>query len=166
MRTANKILIALLVLLAPDLVSLRADEAAQRWTAEQANDWSRQTGWLVGCNFIPSTAINELEMWQAETFDPETINRELGWAQGLGFNCVRVFLHDLPWQQDSKGFLDRLDQFVALADKRHIKVMSALSSGGTLKFALGDKPSSWGENSAPPSFDSVFANGATKEISQ
>jgi hypothetical protein len=80
------------------------------------------SGWLVGCNFIPSTAENDLEMWQADTFDPKTIDRELGRAQGLGFNCVRVFLHNLLWQQDSKGFLDRMDQFLAIADKHHIKV--------------------------------------------
>lgn len=126
MRTTKRILISLFVLLVPGLVSLRAAEPGQRWTPEKANEWSRQTGWLAGCNFIPSSAINELEMWQAETFDPKTIDRELGWAEGLGFNCVRVFLHDLPWQQDSKGFLERMDKFVALADQHHIKVMFVL----------------------------------------
>ena len=122
----NKLLIAILVLLAQSLTTLHAAETPARWSVEKANDWAKQTGWLVGCNFIPSTAINELEMWQADTFDPKTIDRELGWAQGLGFNCVRVFLHDLPWQQDSKGFLDRMDQFLTLADKHHIKVMFVL----------------------------------------
>ena len=70
------------------------DEKGQ-WTAESANRWYKVNPWLAGCNFIPSTAINQLEMWQAETFDPITIDRELGYAQGIGFNVVRVFLHDL-----------------------------------------------------------------------
>jgi hypothetical protein len=74
-----------------------------RWSKEQANEWYNKQPWLVGCNFIPSTAINQLEMWQADTFDPKTIDRELGWAAGLGMNTVRVFLHDLAWETRSQG---------------------------------------------------------------
>ena len=81
---------------------------------------------MVGCNFSPSTAINQLEMWQAETFDPATIDRELGWAEQLGFTSVRVFLHHLPWQQDAEGFLNRMDQFLTLAHKHRIGVMFVL----------------------------------------
>ena len=90
---------------------------------ERANEWYQKRGWIMGCNFSPSTAINQLEMWQPETFDPATIDRELGWAEDLGFNTVRVFLHNLLWTQDQKGFLKRMDQFLALADKHHIGVM-------------------------------------------
>lgn len=97
-----------------------------RWTAERANAWYAQQPWMVGCNFTPSTAINQLEMWQADTFDLPTIDRELGWAEAIGFNTVRVFLHDQLWQQDSKGFLDRMDRFLAVADKHHIRVMFVL----------------------------------------
>jgi hypothetical protein len=61
----------------------------------------------VGANFLPSTAINQLEMWQAESFDPTTIDRELGWAEGIGMNTMRVFLHNLLWEQDPKGFQQR-----------------------------------------------------------
>ena len=75
----------------------------------------------MGSNFIPSTAINELEMWQADTFDLPTIDRELGWAQALGMNTMRVFLHNLLWQEDSAKFLSELDQFLEVADKHHIK---------------------------------------------
>src|SRR6478752_1009872 len=79
--------------------------AEGRWTKEKADAWARERPWLVGCNFIPSTAVNQLEMWQADTFDPDTIDRELGWAEGLGFNSVRVFLHHMLWEQDAPGFL-------------------------------------------------------------
>jgi hypothetical protein len=96
------------------------------WTPKQANDWYARQPWLVGSNFIPSTAINELEMWQADTFDLPTIDRELGLAQGLGMNTMRVFLHNLLWQQDSAGFLHRMDQFLEVADKHHIRVMFVL----------------------------------------
>jgi hypothetical protein len=100
--------------------------ATKRWTPEEANDWYKNQPWPVGCNFIPSTAINELEMWQADTFDLPTIDKELGLAEGLGFNTVRVFLHNLLWKQDADGFLKRMDQFLDTADKHHIKVLFVL----------------------------------------
>lgn len=96
------------------------------WTKARANAWADSTGWLVGSNFAPSTAINQLEMWQPATFDLTTIDRELGLAESLGFNTMRVFLHDLLWQQDSAGFLRRMDQFLTIADKHHIRPMFVL----------------------------------------
>uniref|UniRef100_F4C8Y8 GH10 domain-containing protein n=1 Tax=Sphingobacterium sp. (strain 21) TaxID=743722 RepID=F4C8Y8_SPHS2 len=98
------------------------EEAAEtRWSTEDANKWYEKQAWLVGCNFSPSTAINQLEMWQADSFDTLTINKELGWAADLGFNTVRVYLHDLLYEQDSAGFLNRMDTFLEIADKHHIK---------------------------------------------
>lgn len=99
---------------------------AQRWSAEKANAWYAQQPLLVGANFIPSTAINELEMWQAETFDPVTIDRELAWAEGLGMNIMRVFLHNIPYETDSEGFIKRINEFLNIADKHHIKIMFVL----------------------------------------
>jgi hypothetical protein len=113
------------VLLAGCASPHRVEPRAQ-WTPEQAQRWQASKPWLVGCNFSPSTAINELEMWQAETWDPATINRELGWAQDLGFNSVRVFLHNVPYDQDPKGFLKRMDQFLGLAHQHRIGVMFVL----------------------------------------
>lgn len=103
-----------------------AQAPREKWTPEQAAAWQARQPWLVGCNFSPSTAINPLEMWQAETWDPVTIDRELGWAGELGFTSVRVFLHDLAWKQDPKGFLQRLDQFLDMADRHGIGVMFVL----------------------------------------
>ena len=99
---------------------------SQPWAAEKANAWYRTHRWLVGCNFSPSTAINQLEMWQADSFDSATIDRELSWAEQLGFTSVRVFLQHLLWQQDSAGFLKRMDQFLVLAKKHKIGVMFVL----------------------------------------
>jgi hypothetical protein len=101
-------------------------DAPGRWSREQAATWYAAQPWLVGCNYIPSTAINQLEMFQADTFDPETIDRELALAQGLGFNSIRVFLHDLLWLQDREGFLRRCDEFLAIADRHGIGVMFVL----------------------------------------
>jgi hypothetical protein len=96
------------------------------WSVERAKFWYREVPWPVGCNFTPSTAINQLEMWQADTFDIRTIDRELAMAQRLGFNCVRVFLHNIPWEQDRKGFFKRVDRFLSVADRNRIKVMFVL----------------------------------------
>ena len=110
------------------LLSLACGSAGgqTRWSEARANTWYADQRWLVGCNYIPSTAINQLEMWQADTFDPVTIDRELGWAEGLGFTSVRVFLHNLLWQQDAPGFLSRMDQFLSIAHKHHIGVVFVL----------------------------------------
>jgi Cellulase (glycosyl hydrolase family 5) len=97
--------------------------AAEQWSPEKAQDWYAKKGWSAGCNFSPSTAINQLEMWQADTFDPKTIDRELGWAQDIGFNVVRVFLHNIVWDEDKDGYLKRMDQFLSIADKHHIKTI-------------------------------------------
>jgi hypothetical protein len=96
------------------------------WTTEQANKWYKQVGWLRGSNFIPSTAINQLEMWQAETFDTATINRELGWAEDIGFNSMRVYLHHLAWEIDSTGFKARINQYLTIADKHGMSTLFVL----------------------------------------
>jgi hypothetical protein len=100
--------------------------ARPRWTEQQANAWYQAQPWLVGANFIPKNAINELEMWQADTFDPQEIDTELGWAESIGMNTMRVFLHDLLWKQDPEGFKKRLDQFLAIAAKHHIRPLLVL----------------------------------------
>ena len=75
-----------------------------KWSIEKAHNWYTQHDWMTGANFNPSTAINQLEMWQEATFDPETIDRELGFAEGIGFNTMRVYLHSLAYKTDPKGF--------------------------------------------------------------
>jgi hypothetical protein len=90
------------------------------WSKEKANAWYAKEGWLRGSNFIPSTAINQLEMWQAATFDPKTIDRELGYAQSIGFNAMRVFLHHVAWQEDQEGFKNRMKKYLSIADRHHI----------------------------------------------
>src|SRR3974390_895316 len=97
-----------------------------RWTEQKAEDWYARQPWLVGANYIPANAINELEMWQAGTFDPQQIDKELGWAGSIGMNPMRVFLHDLLWQQDAQGFQQRIDQFLTIATRHHIRPILVL----------------------------------------
>lgn len=93
------------------------------WSKEKANEWYKKQGWLVGADFLPSTAINQLEMWQAETFDTATINRELGWAHNIGMNVMRVYLHDLAWQEDPEGFKKRMDTYLTISSNNKIKTL-------------------------------------------
>ena len=95
----------------------------KKWAADKANNWYAKQGWLVGADFLPSTAINQLEMWQAETYDSATIDKELGWAAGIGMNVMRVYLHDLAWQADANGFKKRLNGFLSIATKHKIKTL-------------------------------------------
>jgi cellulase (glycosyl hydrolase family 5) len=97
-----------------------------KWSEQQANDWYAKQPWLVGSNFNPASAINELEMWQGDSFDPKRIDLELGWAASLGMNTMRVYLHDLLWQQDAEGFKRRLDTFLSISAKHGIKPMFVL----------------------------------------
>jgi hypothetical protein len=97
-----------------------------RWSEKAAQDWYAKQPWLVGSNYIPATAINEMEMWQADSFDPTRIDEELGWAESVGFNTMRVFLHDLLWQQDPAGFKKRIDKFLEISAKHHIKPLFVL----------------------------------------
>ncbi len=93
------------------------------WDVEKAQKWQKKQGWIIGCNFLPSNASNQLEMWQKETFLPELIDKELGWAASIGFNTVRVYLHDIVWKNDQKGFLNRIDKFLEICKKHKIKAM-------------------------------------------
>ncbi len=94
---------------------------AKVWSAEKAKAWYSEHKWISGANYIPANAINQLEMWQAETFDTVTINKELGWAESIGFNTLRVFLHSVAWKADPAGFKNRMNQFLAIADRHHIQ---------------------------------------------
>ena len=97
-----------------------------KWNKQQAKQWYSDQKWQVGCNFLPSTAINQLEMFQQETYDRETIKKELGWARNLGFNSLRIYLHDLLWRYDQKGFIDRLDNFLDICKGYFIRPILVL----------------------------------------
>ena len=100
--------------------------SSQRWSEQTANNWYARQPWLVGANYIPSDAINQFEMFQAETFNPAINDRELGLGESIGMNTMRVFLQDQLWEQDPEGFKKRLDQFLTIAAKHHIRPLLVL----------------------------------------
>ena len=96
---------------------------ANQWSVDEARAWQAKQHWGSGCNFLPSSAINQLEMWQADSFDLVTIDREMGWMHDVGMRYARVYLHDLAYEQDPKGFTKRMKQFLEVAEKHEIRVM-------------------------------------------
>src|SRR5690349_24971158 len=107
MKTINAVLAWLL------LFSLPVHADTTQWTPAKAQTWYAQHRWLVGSDYIPADAINQLEMWQADTFDPAQIDKELGWAESLGMNTMRVFLLDKLWEQYAAGFNKSIDMLLA-----------------------------------------------------
>ncbi len=96
----------------------KIDDSSLKWV-------NNEESWMVGSNFIPSNAVNELQMFQSESFDPVTIDRELQYAEKLGFNAMRVFLHNLLWE-DSTTFLNTLESFLEIASYHNIGIMFVL----------------------------------------
>jgi len=116
----------LLLLLIVHSLSAQKTVGREVWTKEKANEWYGKQPWLVGANFLPSTAINQMEMWQAETFDTATISRELKWAASIGMNTMRVFLHDQVHRDNSQGFKKRIEIFLRIANRYNIKPLFVL----------------------------------------
>ncbi|MDR2850092.1 MAG: glycoside hydrolase family 5 protein [Verrucomicrobiota bacterium] len=102
---------------------LPAADTGARWTEERANAWYQSLGWMNGVNYIPSDAINYTAMWDKTSFNPDLIDKELALAQGVGFNCVRVFFQYLVYADDPQYFLDTLDKFLTICQRRGIRVM-------------------------------------------
>lgn len=126
-------LIRLLFLVALNVAAIAVPRAAEaipgRWSEERANAWYAAQPWPVGANYVPRTAINQLEMWQADTFDLKTIDEEFGWAAGIGMNAMRVFLHDILWRDDSAGLLTRMEKFLDVADRHRIRILFVFFDG-------------------------------------
>ena len=96
------------------------------WSVEKAKTWYDNQEWIIGANFTPSTAINQIEFWQESSFDPQTIDRELGYASNIGFNTMRVYLHYLVWARNPKEMKKRMESFLDICEKNGIRVMFVL----------------------------------------
>ncbi|MEO6978840.1 MAG: 1,4-beta-xylanase, partial [Mucilaginibacter sp.] len=118
-----KIMLAGLLLTFSGTLTAQKAPVPGLWSVEKANAWYAQHKWINGANFTPSTAINQLEMWQADTFDPTTIDHELGYAEGIGMNTMRVFLHSVVWKEDPAGFKTRMNKYLTIADKHRIQTI-------------------------------------------
>lgn len=131
------------IMLAAILLCACTTQPGTQWSREKAADWYAAQEWPVGCNYVPSYAINQLEFWQEETFDPATIDRELTLAEGLGFNTLRIYIHEMLWNADKDGLKSRMNRFLEIADSHGMKsVITFFTNGGNHKkeFQLGPQP--------------------------
>ena len=103
-----------------------SQDTEKRWNEDRAWQWHNENGWMIGSNFNPSTSINQLEFWQEDTYDKETIERELGWSAEIGMNTHRVYLHNLLWDQDSVGFIKRIENYLDISESKGIKTLFVL----------------------------------------
>lgn len=107
-------------------LDVEGDSCYDRWAVERSRTWGRRLPWLCGFNYVPSSAINPIELWAAETFDPKTIGRELRWAKNLGFNTLRVNLHYFAWEADPSGLAGRIERFLDIAARQGLSVIPCL----------------------------------------
>ena len=119
----NSCIFVALFSLASLLSGCQSSDIYQPWSNEKAKAWYAEHPYRAGCNFQPSTAINQIEMWQSATFDAATIDRELGWAEELGLNVMRVYLSSVVWQNEPEAFKQHMDEYLTIADKHHIKTL-------------------------------------------
>jgi len=117
---------AVLCLIVALVLTTASAQEPDRWSPEKANAWYAEQPWLVGSNFVPSDAINQFEMFQAATWNPALNDKELGMAESIGMNTMRVFLQDQLWEQDPQGFKTRLDAFLTIAARHGIRPMLVL----------------------------------------
>jgi hypothetical protein len=121
----NKIFLIVVLFLTINLCFSQEKSVLQnnKWSIEKSNNWYNNQKWITGANFNPSTSINQLEMWQENSFDPIIIDRELGFAESIGFNTMRVYLHSLAYKSDPKGFKRRMGDYLKISDKHDIKTI-------------------------------------------
>jgi hypothetical protein len=98
----------------------------ERWSIGQITAWYDRQPWICGFNYLPRTAVNWTEMWQRESFDPATIEQELGWAERVGFDALRTNLQFLVWLDDPDGLRARLDRFLGSAARRGLRTLLCL----------------------------------------
>jgi len=79
---------------------------------------------MRGANYVPSYAKNDVAIWM--DYDLVVIDRELGYAERLKLNTVRVFLNQAVYEHNPKQFLERLENFLSLCDKHKIRAMPVL----------------------------------------
>src|SRR3712207_498918 len=97
-----------------------------RWSQAQARSWYAKQDWILGANYTNASAINQLDMFQAATWNPGEIDKEFGWAKTFGMNAMRVYLHDLLYKQDPEGFKRRFGELLAIADRHDIRIIPVL----------------------------------------
>jgi hypothetical protein len=138
-RHSRLIISALCVVFIYGLSAAEDQPIVKTWPKEKAWQWYNTHPWINGCNYLPSYAGNSTEFWQADTFDPRVIDRELTLAAGLGYNSVRVLMQYMVWENNPESYKARFAAFLELARKHGISVMPQFFDD----CAFGLQPDKW-----------------------
>ena len=89
------------------------------WTKEQAWKWYKEQPWIRGCNYMPASAANRMDMWQEFGSEArfEEMDRELALAASIGFNTVRVHLEENgfgAWYYEHDDFMKNFEKVLSL----------------------------------------------------
>ena len=141
--------------------------------APYLHDWS----WIKGAVFITSESVNSYQMW--EEYHPEVVDRELGYACGIGLNTAQVYLNFLCWQKYGQTYLSRIEDFLQKADKHGLKTtlilfketgsaipITATGGGAFYGSYYSDFPSfhSYLDPKAPPAQNMVLGDGGPEHV--
>ena len=82
------------------------------WTKEKAWEWYNAQPWIRGCNYMPASAANRVDQWQALGAEERfaEVERELALAEKIGFNTLRLIVEHQGfgvWLADHDGFMSR-----------------------------------------------------------
>jgi hypothetical protein len=81
-------------------------------------------GTMRGANYVPSYARNDVAIWM--DYDPAVIDRELGYAERLKLNTLRVFLQVAVFEKQPEKFMADLESFLKLCEKHGLRMMPVL----------------------------------------
>jgi hypothetical protein len=89
---------------------------------------------IRGANYVPSHASTSVAAWAR--YDADRIDRELGYAERLRLNSLRVFLQYVVYERDPADFLLKLEDFVVRCDRHGIRPLFVLFDS-----CFGEEPS-------------------------
>jgi len=82
---------------------------------------------IRGANYVPSYARNSLEIWAK--YDPEVVERELGYAAELGLDGVRTFIHSEPFLERPDDAVGAVKDFTRCCAEKKLAFMPVLLDG-------------------------------------
>ncbi len=78
------------------------------------------TDGLIGSNYTAAYAVNQVQFWH--DFRPKVVDKELAAARKyFGISTLRVYLHNINFDEEKKVFLANLEKFLTICDKHGIK---------------------------------------------
>ena len=103
------------------------------WTKERAWEWYNAQPWIRGCNYMPASAANRVDQWQALGAEERfaEVERELALAEKVGFNTLRLIVEHQGfgvWLADPDGFRARFERYLQILAKHKLRAIVVLGN--------------------------------------